>query len=103
VILLDLLEDTTMRRYTIGLLVTLALGLLLAPLATEAQEAGKVARIGWLFPFPRPPQSLSLPFFRQVMAELGWMEGQNMRIRVYCRPAFRPAKTVQPLVRGTAR
>ena len=32
----------------IGLAVVLTLGLLLAPLAVEAQQAGKVYRIGWL-------------------------------------------------------
>jgi len=72
-----------MTHRLIGLLVTLALGFLLAPLATAAQQAGKVARIGWLLPCPRPtPQSRPLvrPFFRQVMAELGWVEGQNMQI-----------------------
>jgi hypothetical protein len=36
-----------MLRRTIGLLVTLALGLLVAPLAAAAPPAGKVARIGY--------------------------------------------------------
>jgi len=35
--------------HTIGLLVTLALGLLVAPLGAEAPPAGKVYRIGWLY------------------------------------------------------
>jgi hypothetical protein len=40
---------------TIVLLVTLALGFLVAPLAAEVQQATKVYRIGWLSPgFPRP-------------------------------------------------
>jgi hypothetical protein len=37
-----------MTRRRIGLLATLALGLLVAPLAAEAQPTGKVARIGYL-------------------------------------------------------
>jgi hypothetical protein len=36
----------------IGLAVILALSLALAPLAGEAQQAGKVYRIGWLGSFP---------------------------------------------------
>jgi hypothetical protein len=39
-----------MTRRTIGLLVTLALGLLVAPLAAEAQRVDKVSRIGFLVP-----------------------------------------------------
>ncbi len=37
-----------MRLRTIGLIVTLALGLLAGPLPTEAQDAGKVYRVGFL-------------------------------------------------------
>jgi len=37
-----------MKLRTIGLIVTLALGLLAGPLPTEAQQAGKVYRIGYL-------------------------------------------------------
>jgi putative ABC transport system substrate-binding protein len=39
-----------MRRRLIGLLVTLALGLLCTPLATEAQPSAKIPRIGFLRP-----------------------------------------------------
>jgi uncharacterized membrane protein len=45
VILLDLLEDTTMRRDTIGLLVSLTLGLLVAPLVAEPQPQ-QMSRVG---------------------------------------------------------
>ncbi len=37
-----------MRLRTIGLISTLVLGLLAGPLPTEAQQAGKVYRIGYL-------------------------------------------------------
>jgi hypothetical protein len=40
-ILLGMLEDRTMPRCTLSLLVTFALALLLAPLAAEAQPPGK--------------------------------------------------------------
>ncbi len=38
-----------MRLRTIGLISTLALGLFVGPLPTEAQQTGKVYRIGFLF------------------------------------------------------
>jgi putative ABC transport system substrate-binding protein len=51
--------------------------LLAAPLAAEAQQAGKVARIGFLG--TRTPSDMSpfLDAFRQGLRELGWVEGQN--------------------------
>jgi len=39
---------STRRLRTIGLISTLVLGLLATPLPTEAQQAGKVYRIGFL-------------------------------------------------------
>jgi putative ABC transport system substrate-binding protein len=65
------------RRAFIG---TLAGGLLGAPLAAGAQQAGKVPRIGFLSatsPSDRPPL---LDAFRQGLRELGWVEGQNIVI-----------------------
>jgi hypothetical protein len=49
VILQGILEDTTMPHRALGLLVTLALSLLMAPLGTHAQPSGKVYRIGVLY------------------------------------------------------
>jgi ABC-type uncharacterized transport system substrate-binding protein len=72
-----LLEDTTMLRRTIGLLVTLVLGLLVAPLAAEAQPPAKVARIGYLAQIARPPL---IEAFRQELREFGYREGQNLAI-----------------------
>jgi ABC-type uncharacterized transport system substrate-binding protein len=63
----------------IGLAVVLAIGLTLAPLAAEAQSAGKVSRIGVLMnlypPDADPPQAL-----RQGLRGLGYVEGQNLVI-----------------------
>src|SRR4029453_4891444 len=56
-------------------LVILALSLLFAPLAAEAQEAGKVARIGML---GGPPSDPFVEAFRQGLRELGYVEGQNI-------------------------
>jgi ABC-type uncharacterized transport system substrate-binding protein len=58
----------------------ITLGLLAAPLAADAQQAGKVPRIGFLSlpsPSDRPPL---LDAFRQTLRELGWVEGQNIAI-----------------------
>ena len=42
------IQETIMRLRTIGLIATLALGLLAGPVPAEAQQAGKVYRIGYL-------------------------------------------------------
>jgi putative ABC transport system substrate-binding protein len=68
-----------MRPTTIGLILTLALGMLVPPLAA-AQPTGKVVRIGYLSGVSSsgpPPQFVAL---RQGLRELGWLEGQNLVI-----------------------
>jgi putative tryptophan/tyrosine transport system substrate-binding protein len=63
-----------------ALVAVLAASLLAAPLAADAQQAGKVPRIGFLSvtsPSDRPPL---LDAFRQRLRELGWVEGQNIVI-----------------------
>ena len=60
-------------------MVALALALLVAPLATEAQQAGKVFRIGVLFPGPSPGPGLP-DLLRQALRELGYVEGSNLAI-----------------------
>jgi len=59
----------------------LTLGTLTLPLAVEAQQAGKVPRIGFLF-FGSPGPSRELDVFRQGLRELGYIEGQNIVIEV---------------------
>ena len=63
-----------------ALILLLALGLLAAPLAAEAQQATKVYRIGRLFPGLPPTPNPSLEAFRQRLRELGYVEGQNFVI-----------------------
>ena len=58
--------------------VGLALNVLAAPLAAEAQ-AGKVLRIGVVGPAPGNP---FLVVFRQGLRELGYVEGQNVALEV---------------------
>jgi putative tryptophan/tyrosine transport system substrate-binding protein len=51
--------------------------LLAAPLAAEAQQAGKVYRIGFLWDSPVVwPHALES--FRKGLRDLGWVEGQNV-------------------------
>jgi putative tryptophan/tyrosine transport system substrate-binding protein len=57
----------------------LAGGVLAAPRAAEAQQAGKVYRIGLLdFSTPDPARQAWWTAFRQQMRELGYVEGQNV-------------------------
>ena len=64
---------------TIGVMVILTLSVLVAPLATEGQQATKVYRIGWLSPgFPRPDHDPPVDAFRQGLRDLGYVEGQNL-------------------------
>jgi putative tryptophan/tyrosine transport system substrate-binding protein len=52
----------------------ITVGLIAAPLAAEAQQAGKVYRIGMLWNTPNPPMESVL---QEGLRELGWIEGQN--------------------------
>ena len=55
--------------------------LLAAPLAAEAQQAGKVYRIGLLdYSEPDPGRQAWWGTFRQQMHELGYVEGQNVTL-----------------------
>jgi putative ABC transport system substrate-binding protein len=59
---------------------TLAGGLVAAPLAAEAQQAGKVWRIGVLSPGGPPTRTGSSELLRQSLRELGYVEGLNLAI-----------------------
>lgn len=62
------------RRFLIG-----AGALLAAPLAAEAQQAGKVYRVGFLWDSPAMfPDAMQA--FRGGLRDLGWIEGQNIVI-----------------------
>ena len=67
------------RRAFLG---TLAAGFLAAPLAAEAQQAGKVTRIDVLANAPPTTVEVSRNWeaFRQGLRERGWVEGQNIVI-----------------------
>jgi putative ABC transport system substrate-binding protein len=63
-----------MTRRTIGCFITLALGLLVAPLGSQAQQAAHIPRVGFLDP-GHPGHHLA---FRQGLHALGYVEGQTI-------------------------
>src|SRR5215468_52359 len=67
------------RRTFLGMVAT---GLLAAPLAAEAQQPGKVYRIGWLrtTAAPSPPLQRQAEAFLQGLRDHGFVEGQNLAI-----------------------
>jgi putative ABC transport system substrate-binding protein len=69
-----------MTRRTIRLLVTLALGLLMAPLLAEAPPAGKAPKIGMLNISSATANARPFEVFTQALRELGYIEGQNLAI-----------------------
>ena len=62
------------RRF---LLTSLA-GALAAPLAAEAQQAGKIARVGVLGGAPRETLKISMPILIAQLHEFKFIEGQNL-------------------------
>jgi putative tryptophan/tyrosine transport system substrate-binding protein len=69
---------------TILLLITLTLGILLAPLVTEAQPRMKIPQVGFLRHGRQADAALQrrLDEFRQGLRELGYIEGQNLVLEV---------------------
>jgi putative tryptophan/tyrosine transport system substrate-binding protein len=63
---------------TMVLLLTLALGLLVAPLAAKAQPPTTLPRLGVLA--PGPPGNPGIDAFRQGLRDLGYVEGQNLLV-----------------------
>lgn len=62
--------------------IALALGLIVAPLVTEAQQPAKIHRIGFLGPSVSgdDPRVENLRQFREGLRELGYVEGKNIAI-----------------------
>ena len=63
-----------MRR----LICAISLAMLLAPLRDEAQQPGKVPRIGYFSAGSPSSAPHLLEAFRKGLRELGWVEGQNI-------------------------
>jgi len=71
-----------MQRSIIGLMLTLALSILVAPRAAHAQPGGKVFRVGVLLPGFIPEDGTPFQAFKQRLQELGYVEGQNLVLEV---------------------
>jgi putative tryptophan/tyrosine transport system substrate-binding protein len=69
-----------MTRRPLGLLVTLALGLLAALVAAEAPPAAKVPRLGLLIPSSFAAVASRLEAFRHGLRDLGYVEGRNITL-----------------------
>ena len=67
------------RRTFIG---AVAGGLVFAPSAAEAQQPGKVPRIGYLVQNSAETARPTIAAFREGLRERGWVEGQNIVIEV---------------------
>jgi putative ABC transport system substrate-binding protein len=70
-----------MRLHTVGLVATLALAILMAPLAAAAQQAGRLYRVMLLGEKASDPAEARLwQIFRLALRERGWREGENLLI-----------------------
>jgi len=63
---------TAIRRLATFFLTTASLA--------EAQQAGKIFRIGYLDPSTASGSAVLLEAFRQEMTKLGWIEGKNFTV-----------------------
>jgi putative tryptophan/tyrosine transport system substrate-binding protein len=75
-------QESTGWLHTVSLVVTLALSILVAPHATDAQQAKKVPRIGVLVlgsPPSAPDWKQHSPFL-QELRDRGWIEGQTIAL-----------------------
>ena len=70
---MEVVLRSTFTRVVIGVAVLF----LAAPLSGEAQQSGKVARLGVLL-FGTPEGDPNLQAFRQGLSELGYIEGKNL-------------------------
>ena len=68
------------RAKTLTTTIAIAACLLFAPLAVEAQQAGKVYRIGYLSVRSPEQETRFFPAFQQGLRELGYVEGKNIVI-----------------------
>ncbi len=76
-----IIDEVFLRLRTIGLISTLALGLLAASMPAEPQDAAKkVPRIGLLRATTLSDAAPNNNAFRQGLRELGYLEGKNILI-----------------------
>ena len=68
------------------------------PLAARAQQAEGVRRVGFLW--PTPSGAAAAAGLRQALAQLGWIEGRNLRIDAYPGPLEQIDDRAAELVRS---
>ena len=71
-----------MRLRPITLVVTFALGLLVGPLPAEAQQTGKIPRIGLLNTATRTATARLTDAFREGLRELGYVEAKTIALEI---------------------
>jgi putative ABC transport system substrate-binding protein len=69
-----------MTMIRVVLAAAVALGFLAAPLASEAQQAGKVYRIGYLTAPSRETAGAVANTLQVALRDLGWIAGRNLVI-----------------------
>jgi putative tryptophan/tyrosine transport system substrate-binding protein len=79
-----------MTRRTLGLILTLIVVVVWAPIASEAQDAGKVARIGYLSPGTAAAEAGLRQAFIEGLREHGWIEDKNLAIEYRWEGAGQP-------------
>jgi putative tryptophan/tyrosine transport system substrate-binding protein len=67
-------------RKTAGTSIVCAVMLLAVAVVAEAQQAGKIFRIGYLEPGSAASNAVLLDGFRQELSKFGWIEGKNITI-----------------------
>jgi ABC-type uncharacterized transport system substrate-binding protein len=73
-----MLEASTMRGSVIGLILTLAFNVLVAPAVITAQPRGKIPRVGVLESGSQQRHVGCLPAFQQGLRDPGYVEGQTI-------------------------
>ena len=58
----------------------LATAILISAPAADAQQTGKIFRIGYLDPSTASGSAVLVEAFRQELSKLGWIEGKNITI-----------------------
>jgi putative ABC transport system substrate-binding protein len=76
-----MIDNGRMRRpLTKAALASILFALLAVAVTVEAQQPGKIFRIGFLDPSTASGSAGQLETFRQEMRKLGWIEGKNFTI-----------------------
>src|SRR5262244_3153531 len=73
-------KEKMMWCSAVGVIVTLTLSLLAAPLTSTAQQAAKVPRLGLLIPGSSSAFAPRIEAFRHGLRDLGYVEGRNITI-----------------------